>query len=208
MSLSNRNRWLSVAPMARLERRGRGSLGGGGSPGRISHSFPEGSHFIRGAHPFFGLLPQFHPGQSLGAGSEVAAPEGSYRVGSTSFSRLLQPSFCGDESLGVLAAGNRPLFRQNTYLQNKKHTLTCQVGLVVTDLITSPVVSWEGWETPPPQHRGSAVILCSTTGVVRPLCSCGDLLLSSARHCLRLVDVDWNTFSLWMSIFLSFFFFH
>ena len=58
-----------------------------------------------------------------------------------------------------------------------------KVGLVVTDLITSPVVSWEGWETPPPpQHRGSAVILCSTTGVVRPLCSCGDLLLSSARH--------------------------
>ena len=57
-----------------------------------------------------------------------------------------------------------------------------KVGLVVTDLITSPVVSWEGWETPPPpQHRGSAVILCSTTGVVRPLCSCGDLLLSSAR---------------------------
>ena len=25
-----------------------------------------------------------------------------------------------------------------------------KVGLVVTDLITSPVVSWEGWETPPP----------------------------------------------------------
>ena len=22
--------------------------------------------------------------------------------------------------------------------------------MVVTDLITSPVVSWEGWETPPP----------------------------------------------------------
>ena len=80
-----------------------------------------------------------------------------------------------------------------------------KVGLVVTDLITSPVVSWEGWETPPPQHRGSAVILCSTTGVVRPLCSCGDLLLSSARHCLRLVMFDWNTFSSWMSIFLSFF---
>ena len=67
-----------------------------------------------------------------------------------------------------------------------------KVGLVVTDLITSPVVSWEGGgdtPPPPPQHRGSAVILCSTTGVVRPLCSCGDLLLSSARHCLRLVDV-------------------
>ena len=25
-----------------------------------------------------------------------------------------------------------------------------KVGLVVIDLITSPVVSWEGWETPPP----------------------------------------------------------
>ena len=71
-----------------------------------------------------------------------------------------------------------------------------KVGLVVTDLITSPVVSWEGWETPPPppQHRGSAVILCSTTGVVRPLCSCGDLLLSSARLVYVLVDGDWNTF--------------
>ena len=66
------------------------------------------------------------------------------------------------------------------------------------------VIPWVG--DTPPQHRGSAVILCSTTGVVRPLCSCGDLLLSSARHCLRLVDVDWNTFSIWMSIFLSFFF--
>ena len=31
----------------------------------------------------------------------------------------------------------------------KKHMLTCQVGLVVIDLITSPVVSWRGCETPP-----------------------------------------------------------
>ena len=59
-----------------------------------------------------------------------------------------------------------------------------KVGLVVTDLITSPVVSWEGWETPPPppQHRGSAVILCSTTGVVTCCCRLLDI-------CLRLVDV-------------------
>ena len=62
------------------------------------------------------------------------------------------------------------LFRQNTYLQNKKHMLTCQVGLVVIDLITSPVVSWKGCETPP-QYRGSAVILCSTTVVRGPLSS-------------------------------------
>ena len=62
------------------------------------------------------------------------------------------------------------LFRQNTYLQNKKHMLTCQVGLVVIDLITSPVVSWRGCETTP-QYRGSAVILCSTTVVRGPLSS-------------------------------------
>ena len=56
MSLSNRCRRLSVAPMAHLERRGRGSLGGGGSAGRISHSFPEGSHFILGSPSLFWLI--------------------------------------------------------------------------------------------------------------------------------------------------------
>ena len=82
-----------------------------------------------------------------------------------------------------------------------------KVGLVVTDLITSPVVSWEGWETPPPppQHRGSAVILCSTTGVVRPLCSCGDLLLSSARLLFTFGGCVTGILSLVLSIFLSFF---
>ena len=30
------------------------------------------------------------------------------------------------------------------------------MGLVVTDLITSPVVSWEGWETPPPPQHSTA----------------------------------------------------
>ena len=70
-----------------------------------------------------------------------------------------------------------------------------KVGLVVTDLITSPVVSWEGWETPPPpQHRGSAVILCSTTGVEKPLCSCGDLLLSSAKTLFTFGGCDWILF--------------
>ena len=33
-----------------------------------------------------------------------------------------------------------------------------KVGLVVTDLITSPVVSWEGWKTPP--HPPPAPRLC------------------------------------------------
>ena len=143
MSLSNRNRRLSVAPMAHLERRGRGSLGGGGSPGRISHSFPEGSHFIRGAHPFFGLLPQLHPGQSFGAGSGVAAPEGSYRVVSTSFSRLLQPSFRGDESLRVLAAGNRPFLIKS---QGVKDTI--QDGDYPVQSVVSPQRGLDGLHRP------------------------------------------------------------
>ena len=37
--------------------------------------------------------------------------------------------------------------------------------MVVIDLITSPVVSWRGCETPP-QYRGSAVILCMTSSEV------------------------------------------
>ena len=46
---------------------------------------------------------------------------------------------------------NLHLFRQNTYLRNKKHTLTCQGGnwLFIKLLTTDPVVSWRGWETPP-----------------------------------------------------------
>ena len=107
MPLSNRYKRLSVAPMAHLERQGRGSLGSGGSAGRIQHSFPEGSHFIQGTHPFFGLLSQLHPGQSLSAGSGVSAPEGSHRTSSTSFPRLLQPFICDDKGLRVVATCDR-----------------------------------------------------------------------------------------------------
>ena len=38
----------------------------------------------------------------------------------------------------------------NTYQRIKSIRSPAKVGLVVTDLITSPVVSWRGWETPPP----------------------------------------------------------
>ena len=55
-----------------------------------------------------------------------------------------------------------------------------KVGLVVTDLITSPVVSWEGWETPPPAPRLCCHSLLNHRRGKTSL-SCGDLLLSSAR---------------------------
>ena len=52
----------------------------------------------------------------------------------------------------------------NTYQRIKSICSPAKVGLVVIDLITSPVVSWRGWGTPPPpQHRGSAVILSMTS---------------------------------------------
>ena len=56
------------------------------------------------------------------------------------------------------------LFRQNTYLQNKKHTLACQGGTGCYRFNYQPGSKLEGvGDTPPPQHCGSAVILCSTT---------------------------------------------
>ena len=79
------------------------------------------------------------------------------------------------------------MFRQNTYLRNKKHTLTCQGGnwIFIKLLTTGPVVSWRGWEPPPPQHNSSTVILCSTTVELTPLSLCG---LPSLTFCLHLVD--------------------
>ena len=53
----------------------------------------------------------------------------------------------------------------NTYQRIKAYAHLPKVGLVVIDLITSPVVSWRGCETPP-QYRGSAVILCMTSSEV------------------------------------------
>ena len=41
----------------------------------------------------------------------------------------------------------------NTYQRIKSICSPAKVGLVVIDLITSPVVSWRGCETPPPVPR-------------------------------------------------------
>ena len=57
MPLSNRYRRLSVAPMAHLERRGRGSLGGGGSAGRIRIPFRRAPTLSREPIPFSAYCP-------------------------------------------------------------------------------------------------------------------------------------------------------
>ena len=59
----------------------------------------------------------------------------------------------------VIDSGSRSVSTVRDLVICSDRILTCRiksirspakVGLVVTDLITSPVVSWEGWETPPP----------------------------------------------------------
>ena len=109
MSLSNRGRRLSVAPLAGVERRGRGSLGRGSLEVGISYSLPSDSRFIQGTHPLAGLQSRFHPGQGSGGRSSFVTGQGSNRAGSPSLSGLLQPVIRGDESLWSLEAGHRPL---------------------------------------------------------------------------------------------------
>ena len=102
MSLSDRCRRLSVAPLADEEQQGRGSLGSGSLAVGISNSLPSGSRFIQGTHPFT-------QGQSSGGRGPVFAGQGSYRACSSSLSGLLQPVVCGFESLRSVEAGHRPL---------------------------------------------------------------------------------------------------
>ena len=65
--------------------------------------------------------------------------------------------YSADSSAGLALCGFIGVFSEFRVCSDR--ILTCRiksirspakVGLVVTDLITSPVVSWEGWETPPP----------------------------------------------------------
>ena len=94
MSQSNRCRRLSVAPLAGVERRGRGTLGSGGLAVGISNSLPSGSH------PFSGLLSQLDQGQSSGGRGSGFTGQGCNRDRSPSLSGLLQPVICGNESFG------------------------------------------------------------------------------------------------------------
>ena len=98
-----------IATLAGVERQGHGSLGSGGLAVGILHSLPSGPHLIQGTHPLSGVQPRFHQGQGFGGGGSFSVGEGSYRAGSPPVSGLLQPVICGDESLRVVEAGNRPL---------------------------------------------------------------------------------------------------
>ena len=117
MPLSGINRRLPVAPLAGVERQGCRSLGSGGSSVGVSCSYPVSTSTIFGKHPFSVLRPQFHQGPSLGEGSSVLVAERSCRTRSFAFSGLLQPSFCGDESFGVVETSPRFVNPQSESLQ-------------------------------------------------------------------------------------------
>ena len=81
-----------------------------------------------------------------------------------------------------------------------------KVELVVTDLITSPVVSWRGvGDTPPPPSTAAQLSFFAQPRMGEDLSLCGGLLL---RRLLRFVYVwwmDWILFDLSLEYFLSFF---
>ena len=80
---------------------------------------------------------------------QSTVPIESIDIDSKIASRISSLSKNVDDKLTSMSEG---LCRQNAYLRNKKHTLTCQGGnwLFIKLLTTSLVVSWRGWERPPP----------------------------------------------------------
>ena len=97
----------------------------------ISHSLPSDLHLIQGTHPFSSILSQFHQGQGFGGRGAFSSGERSRRTGSPPFSRLLQPSFCGDEGLRVVEAGNRPIVTKPEGVEDVLQDGDSPVGPVV-----------------------------------------------------------------------------
>ena len=84
------------------------------------------------------LLDQFQRSFSRGAENVAAALASSTALVSTKRRESFLTHICSDRILTCRIKSIRS---------------PAKVGLVVTDLIISPVVSWEGWETPPPAPR-------------------------------------------------------
>ena len=110
--MSDPIRRLSVPPLAGLEGQGRGSVGGGGAAGRVPHPFPLSSSAVCGTHPYAFLQPLVHQRGCAQGGHPGFDCQGYSGACSTSLSRLLQPSVCGLENLGVVASSHRPLVPQ------------------------------------------------------------------------------------------------
>ena len=159
MSLSGISRQLSVASLAGVERQGLGSVGGGGSAMGLLCAFPVISSTVCGTHPFSVLRPQFHQGQSLGGGSSGFVKERSCRARSFTFSGLLQPSFCGDESLRVVEASDRFVHPQSESPQDSLQDGDSSVGApVCKELRLDGVSRLEGRVFASPHPSGQSQI--------------------------------------------------
>ena len=87
------------------------SLGGTGSPLRVSGPLSFTIPSLSCSAPSAKLQPQFHPRASSCRYGRSAAEEGSSRA-CASFPRLLQPSFCHSQGHRWVAPGDRPFVPQ------------------------------------------------------------------------------------------------
>ena len=101
-------RRLSVPPLAGLEGQGCGALSCRGAEGGLLSALPQRSSSFQCSHPNAFFQPHLHQGGCSGGGHLRLNCQGCCAACSTPFSRLLQPSVCGVEALGVMASGHRP----------------------------------------------------------------------------------------------------
>ena len=162
---------LSVPPLAGLEGQGCGALSCRDAEGGLLSALPQRSSSFQCSHPNAFLQPHLHHGGCSGGGHLRLNCQGCCGACSTPFSRLLQPSICSVEDLGVMASGHRPL---------PSHSLCGRVSLPDGDhSVCAPVGASGGLdglhrsERSVPSSAGSSSFLSLS-------------LLHVPRHCLSI----------------------
>ena len=90
-------------------------MGGGGAAGGIPYPFPQPTSAIRCAQPYAILQPLVRQRGCAWGGHPGSDCQGCGGACSASLSRLLQPSVCGVENLGIVASGHRSLDPQSLH---------------------------------------------------------------------------------------------
>ena len=128
-------RRLSVPPLAGLEGQGCGAVGGRGDEGWLLSALPQHPSTFHCSNPNAFVQPHLHQGGCSGGGHLGLSCQGCCGACSTPFSRLLQPSVCCVEDLGVVASGHRPLPSQllcgRVSVSDGDHSVCAPVGASV-----------------------------------------------------------------------------
>ena len=123
---------LSVPPLAGLEGQGCGAVGGRGAAGRLLSALPQPPSTFLCSAPNAFLQPHLHHWGCSGGGHLGLSCQGCCGACSTPFSRLLQPSVCCVEDLGVVASSHRPLPSQSlcgrVSISDGDHSVCAPVG--------------------------------------------------------------------------------